>query len=204
MSPKYSVKPRHYLLSGRTATRAARPVLLVLLALPWAAAGCGAAGSVPLRAAGAPALEPDRSRLAKRCDPGLQVCRYSVLPDLRESRAGYLSLLGVLIAPSEGITTSVALKLGFQVTSNEARYRHCLDLAVRVDGAVLPRRPVDYRAVEGRQVAVEGILVPLSIAELLRITRATRVRYELCGDGRILRPEEQVLLAALFDMWRQG
>ncbi len=167
--------------------------------------GCGAVREAqPKAAKTSMMIKADLARMTTKCDDSLQLCRFSILPDLRESHAGRLSMLGVILSPSKSENSAglVQSLFGFQIASKKVQYRECEELEIQVDGALLPKKQVKYHQAMGTRKVVEGVTVELSIDELLRISRAGDVRCDLCGNSRKLRGEEKVLLAQLFEMWR--
>ena len=186
-------------------TQKSKMLIFAALISLGCASGCGAARRAqPVGARTPVMIKADLARMTSKCDEGLQLCRYSILPDLRESRAGRLSMLGVIFSPSkaEASVGLVQSLFGFQISSKKVQYRECEELKIRVDGASLPRKDVKYHQAMGRRQVVEGVTVELSLDELLRISRGGDVMCDLCGSSRLLRGDEKVLLAQLFEMWR--
>ena len=168
--------------------------------------GCGASrGAKPVADSAPVFIRADIARVTSKCDQALEICRYSVLPDLRESQAGQLSMLGVIFTPSDPLEASgmVQSLFGFQVSSMKVRYRECQALKIHVDGTPLPRKALKYHQAMGKSQVVEGVTVELSINELQRISYAAEVRCDLCGDERKLRGDEKMLLAHLYETWRK-
>jgi len=166
--------------------------------------GCGSGQKATKASAGTPTFfKADMNRVTRKCDDKLGICRYSVLPDLGESHAGRLSMLGIIFTPMEGDTSLVQSMFGFQVSSMKVRYRECQELAIAVDGAPPLKKPLKYHQAMGNKGVVEGVTVELSIDELVRMSKAQDVSCDLCGENRDLRGDEKVLLAQLFDMWRK-
>ncbi len=168
------------------------------------ATGCGAVQKAePVTGKTPTFIKADLARVTRKCDDSLGICRYSVLPDLGESQAGELSMLGIIFTPKEGSTNLVQSLFGFQVSSMKVRYRECPSLTISMDGASPLKKTLTYHQAMGRSKVVEGVTVELSIAELVRISKAEDVRCDLCGKDRSLRADEKVLLAHLFEMWRK-
>lgn len=168
--------------------------------------GCGTSREAKKAKVAAPTfIKADMARFTSKCDLALELCRYSILPDLGESKSGHLSMLGVIFTPADRAEASshVQSLFGFQVASKKVRYRECQAFEIKVDGDVLPAKPVKYHQAMGRGQVVEGITVELSMAELKQISGGGEVRCELCGDERKLRGDEKVLLAHLFEIWRR-
>jgi len=145
----------------------------------------------------------DSHRVRQRKDAATGYQIYSVVPNLAQSRAGKLSMAAVLMErPGDASGALTSGQFGFQTSSKKVRFRECRRLVLIVDGQRLPQRAAKYYSSIGNGVVVEGMVAPVSLKELRRLSRGESVAYRLCSTSGTISSTDKALIRRMLEQRR--